>query len=229
MHYHFALLFYFEEILYTLFKDIVSITFVCNMSNSPRASNQSLSLIEDNSRESISRNSPSSSLRPNQFVSQSNWNFLNFTFDDRKGILYEALNKIRDNFSLLILREGNEYVEWSSNTNIQFQEWWLQIAIGESILNKTQSRLVNSRWTKKINIGAQSKLWNKFVQVASTIKDFSKIICRSCHKLLNYPIAHDHSSTTNMKKHLQFTFCLERKRSRSQIAIDLVFNRVSHS
>jgi len=70
LHYHFALLFYFEEILYTLFKDIVSITFVCNMSNFSKASNQSLSSIEDNSRESISRNSPFSSLRSNQFVSQ---------------------------------------------------------------------------------------------------------------------------------------------------------------
>ncbi len=81
------------------------------MSNSPRASNQSLSSIEDNSRESISRNSLSSSLRSNQFVSQFDWNFLNFTFDNRKGILYEALNKIRNNSSLLILRERNEYVE----------------------------------------------------------------------------------------------------------------------
>jgi len=65
LHYYFALFFYFEEILYTLFKDIVFIIFICNMSNSLKASNQLLSLIENNFRESILRNSLFSSLRSN--------------------------------------------------------------------------------------------------------------------------------------------------------------------
>jgi len=72
LHYHFALLFYFDEIFYTLFKDIVFITFVCNMFNSSKASNQSLSLIEDNFCESILRNSLFSSLSFNQFANQFN-------------------------------------------------------------------------------------------------------------------------------------------------------------
>jgi len=70
LHYYFALLFYFEEILYTLIKNIVFIIFVCNIFNSLKALNQLLFLIENNFRESISRNSLFSSLRSNQFANQ---------------------------------------------------------------------------------------------------------------------------------------------------------------
>jgi hypothetical protein len=69
LHYYFALLFYFEEILYTLFKNIVSIIFVYNIFNFLKTLNQLLSLIEDNFRESILRNLLFSSLRSNQFAS----------------------------------------------------------------------------------------------------------------------------------------------------------------
>jgi len=72
LHYYFALLFYFEEILYILFKDIVFIIFICNISNSLRALNQLLSLIKNNSRKFILRNLLFSSLRSNQFASQFN-------------------------------------------------------------------------------------------------------------------------------------------------------------
>jgi len=83
--------------------------------------------------------------------------------------------------------------------------------------------------SKKINTKTQFKLQNKFVQVTSTIENFFKIICKSCYKLLNYFIAYNYLSTTNIKKHFQFIFFLKRKRSKLQIAIDLIFNRVNYN
>jgi len=72
LQYYFVLLFYFEEIFYILFKNIVFIIFVCNISNSLKVSNQLLSLIENNFCEFILRNLLFSNLRSNQFASQFN-------------------------------------------------------------------------------------------------------------------------------------------------------------
>ncbi len=54
------------------------------------------------------------------------------------------MNRIHRDTSLLILRENNQYVEWSADINTQFQQWWLQMSVDESVINKTQRKIDNS-------------------------------------------------------------------------------------
>jgi len=52
-------------------------------------------------------------------------------------------------------------------------------------------------------------------------------MCKNCSKILNYSIVYNFLNTSNIKKHLKFSFCLKQKRSKSQSAIDLTFNCIS--
>ncbi len=73
------------------------------------------------------------------------------------------MNRIHYNTSLLILRENNQYVEWNADINAQFQQWWLQMSVDESIINKIQKKIDNSLWIKKIEVNKQFRIWNKFI------------------------------------------------------------------
>ncbi len=84
-----------------------------------------------------------SSLHFNEFASQDSQN-INHAFVEKKQTLQEAMNKIHHDTSLLILRENNQYVEWSADINAQFQQWWLQMFVDESVINKTQKKIDNS-------------------------------------------------------------------------------------
>ena len=57
-----------------------------------------------------------SSLHFNEFTSQDSWN-INRTFVKKKQTFQEVINKIHRDTSLLILRENNQYVEWSADIN----------------------------------------------------------------------------------------------------------------
>ncbi len=120
------------------------------------------------------------------------------------------MNKIHHDTSLLILRENNQYVEWSADINAQFQQWWLQTSVDKSIINKTQKKMNNSLWVKKIKVNKQFSIWNKFIQMISTLKEYSKISCKNCLKILDHSTTIDESSTINMIKHLKTNACMKR-------------------
>ncbi len=63
-----------------------------------------------------------SNLHFNESASQDSWN-INQNFVEKKWTLQEAMNRIHHDTSLLILRENNQYVEWSADINAQFQQW----------------------------------------------------------------------------------------------------------
>ncbi len=79
----------------------------------------------------------------NKFASQDSQN-INQNFVEKKRTLQEAMNRIHRDTSLLILRENNQYVEWSADINAQFQQWWLQTSVDESVINKIQRKIDNS-------------------------------------------------------------------------------------
>ena len=54
-----------------------------------------------------------------------------------------------------------------------------------------------------------------FVQIILTLKEYSKIACKNCLKILNYSIAMSDSSTINMLKHRKTIACKKRKQSNS--------------
>ncbi len=137
------------------------------------------------------------------------------------------MNKIHCNTFLLILRENNQYVEWSSDINAQFQQWWLQMSVDKSVINKTQRKIDNSLWTKKIEVNKQFNIWNQFIQMISTLKEYSKILCKNCLKILDHFTAIDEFNTINMIKHLKTNACMKRKwlNFLSQLKID--FSHVS--
>ncbi len=149
-----------------------------------------------------------SSLHFNEFTSQDSWN-INRTFVKKKQTFQEVINKIHRDTSLLILRKNNQYVEWSADINAQFQQWWLQMSVDESVINKTQKKINNSLWIKKIKVNKQFRIWNKFIQMISTLKEYSKISCKNFLKILNHSTAIDESSTINLIKHLKINACMK--------------------
>ena len=86
------------------------------------AYDSSTSSIEKESNSSIVHKSTLSSLHFNQFASQGSWG-VNQHFLEKKRALQATIDRIRQNTSLLRLRDKNEYVEWSLDTNAQFQQW----------------------------------------------------------------------------------------------------------
>ncbi len=170
-----------------------------------------------------------SSLHSNEFASQDSWN-INRAFVEKKQTLQEAMNRIYRDTSLLILRENIQYVEWSADINAQFQQWWLQMSVDESVINKTQKKIGNSLWVKKIEVNKQFSIWNKFIQMISTLKEYSKISCKNCLKILDHSTAIDESSTINMIKHLKTNACMKRfkwKRLNSLSQMKIFFSHVS--
>ncbi len=137
------------------------------------------------------------------------------------------MNRIHRDTSLLILRENNQYVEWSADINAQFQQWWLQMSVDESVINKTQRKIDNSLWAKKIKVNKQFNIWNNFIQMILTLKEYSKISCKNCLKILDYSTTIDESSTFNMIKHLKSNACQKRKQLNFLSQLKISFNRVS--
>ncbi len=136
----------------------------CKMSDSDKAYELSRSSIEKEFNFLIVHSSTFSSFHSNEFVSQDSRN-INQNFVEKKRTLQEAMNRIHCDTSLLILRENNQYVEWSADINAQFQQWWLQTSVDESVINKTQRKIGNSLWTKKIEVNKQFDIWKKFIQM----------------------------------------------------------------
>ncbi len=54
-----------------------------------------------------------------------------------------------------------------------------------------------------------------FVQIILTLKEYSKIACKNCLKILDYSITISNFSTINMFKYRKTTTCKERKQSNS--------------
>ncbi len=115
----------------------------CKMSDSDKTYELSRSSIKKKSNFSIIHSSTFSSLHSNDFASQDSRN-INQIFVEKRWTLQEAMNRIHRDTSFLILRENNQYVEWSSDINAQFQQWWLQMSVDESVINKTQRKIDNS-------------------------------------------------------------------------------------
>ncbi len=113
------------------------------MSDSDKTYELSRSSIEKEFNFSIIHSFTFSNLHSNEFASQDSRN-INQNFIEKKLTLQEVMNKIHRDTSLLILRENNQYVEWSTDINAQFQQWWLQISVDESVINKTQRKIDNS-------------------------------------------------------------------------------------
>ncbi len=86
------------------------------MSDSDKTYKLSRSSIEKEFNFSIIHSSTFSNLHSNEFTSQDSWN-INQNFIEKKWTLQEAMNKIHRDTSLLILRENNQYVEWSADIN----------------------------------------------------------------------------------------------------------------
>ncbi len=199
------------------------------MSDSDKTYKLSRSSIEKEFNFSIVHSFTFSNLHSNEFASQDSRN-INFAFIEKKQTLQEAMNRIHRDTSLLILRENNQYVEWSADINAQFQQWLLQMSVDESIINKTQKKIDNSLWIKKIEVNKQFNIWNKFIQMISMLKEYSKISCKNCLKILNHSTAIDESSTINMIKYLKTNACMkwfERKRLNSLSQMKISFSRVS--
>ncbi len=113
------------------------------MSDSDKTYELSRSSIEKEFNFLIIHSFTFNSLHFNKFASQDSWN-INCAFIEKKQTFQEAMNRIYRDTSLLILRENNQYVEWSADINAQFQQWWLQMSVDESIINKTQKKIDNS-------------------------------------------------------------------------------------
>ena len=105
------------------------------MSDSDNFNELSRSSIEKAFNFSIVHSFTFSNLHFNKFASQDSWN-INHAFIEKKQTLQEAMNRIHRDTSLLILRENNQYVEWSADINAQFQQWWLQTSVDKSVINK---------------------------------------------------------------------------------------------
>ncbi len=182
------------------------------------------------SDESVSHSSSSDSLHSEDFASQVQWSINSSHHFKKKKIKQEAMNKIHQNFSQLKIRKNSEYVQWTLNTDDSFLWWWSQISVVESIQNKTQKKIVNSLWFKKVKDDKQFNIWDHFIQLTSIVEELSKISCTICHKIINYSTAFDSFNTSAMKKHLESDFytATERKRKHSQSQIELTFERVSH-
>jgi len=136
---------------------------------------------------------------------------------EKKKIRQEAMNKIHQNFSQLKIKENSEYVQWTLNTNDFFLWWWSQISVVESIQNKTQKKIVNSLWFKKVKDNKQFNIWDCFIQLTSIIEELLKISCTICNKIMNHSTAFDSFSTSAMKKHLESDFCTATKRKRKHL------------
>ena len=54
-----------------------------------------------------------------------------------------------------------------------------------------------------------------FVQMTSTLEEYSKIACKNCLKILDHSIAMSGSNTINMLKHRKTIACKKRKRPNS--------------
>ncbi len=80
---------------------------------------------------------------------------------------------------------------------------------------------------KKTKVDKQSHIWNKFVQMISTLEEYSKIACKNCLKTLNHSTTIDESSTINIIKHLKIVACKKRKRFNSFSQLELAFNRIN--
>ncbi len=196
------------------------------MSDSDKTYELSRSSIKKEFNFSIVHSFTFSSLHSNKFVSQDSQN-INQNFIEKKWTLQEAMNRIHRDTSLLILRENNQYVEWSADINAQFQQWWLQTFIDESVINKTQRKIDNSLWAKKIEVNKQFNIWNKFIQMILTLKEYSKISCKNCLKILDHSTTIDESSTFNMIKHLKSNACQKRKWLNFLSQLKISFNHVS--
>ncbi len=107
----------------------------CKMSDFNKTYKLSRSLIKKEFNFLIIHSFTFNSLHFNDFASQDSWN-INQIFVEKKWTLQEVINRIHHDTFLLILRENNQYIEWSSDINAQFQQWWLQMFINESIINK---------------------------------------------------------------------------------------------
>ncbi len=93
----------------------------CVMSDSDKTYELSRSSIEKEFNFSIVHSSTFNNLHSNEFASQDSRN-INRAFIEKKQTLQEVMNKIHHDTSLLILRENNQYVEWSADINAQFQQ-----------------------------------------------------------------------------------------------------------
>ncbi len=91
------------------------------MFDSDKTYELSRSLIEKESNFLIVHSFTFSSLHSNEFASQDSRN-INQNFVEKKRTFQEAMNRIHRDTSLLILRENNQYVEWSADINAQFQQ-----------------------------------------------------------------------------------------------------------
>ncbi len=63
--------------------------------------------------------------------------------------------------------------------------------------------------------------------MASTLEEYSKIICKNCLKILDYSIIISDSNTINMLKHRKTIACKKRKRFNSLSQLELAFDRIS--
>ncbi len=86
------------------------------MSDSDKTYELSRFSIEKESNFLIVHSFTFNSLYFNKFASQDLWN-INHAFVEKKQTLQEAMNRIHHDTSLLILRENNQYVEWSADIN----------------------------------------------------------------------------------------------------------------
>jgi len=66
-----------------------------------------------------------------------------------------------------------------------------------------------------------------FVQIISTLEEYSKIACKNCLKILDYSTIMSGSSTINMLKHRKIVACIKRKRPNSLSQLELAFDRIS--
>ena len=60
-----------------------------------------------------------------------------------------------------------------------------------------------------------------------TLKEYSKIACKNCLKILDYSIAISGSNTINMLEHRKIVACIKRRRSNSLSQLKLAFDRIS--
>ena len=187
----------------------------------------------DEPSEILSNESSIGSINPSQSASQlpsrstSEYPIFNQTYREQKQIIQDAANKIRVDFPLLVFRDDDRFIEWNLKTHQDFQSWWSNTPTGRSIKDKTQKRIADPLWSKKATARTQSKFWDDFDQLASTVDGIPKIMCKNCSKILEHPTAFASSNTSTMKKHLTTTGCMGTKRRNSQSAIEATLVRVS--
>ncbi len=61
----------------------------------------------------------------------------------------------------------------------------------------------------------------------STLKEYFKISCKICYKILNYLIIINKFNIINIIKHFKINACRERKRLDSLSQLEIAFSRVS--